>query len=158
MLAKVFFPPKPATCNENTQCELDEEPICKADTITRDQIRRALARLKPYKAPGPDSIPNIVLTRCADVLIDRLWYIFLAIWDRNMYYDPWMEFITVVLCKPRKPRYDMPKVYRPIALLNTLGKVLTSIVAEQLTYYMEKYALLCYKTTCGLLLYGYDSR
>ena len=53
-----------------------------------------------------------------------------AIWDRNMYYNPWKEFITVVLCKPGKPRYNTPKVYRPIALLNTLGKVLTSIVAE----------------------------
>ena len=59
-----------------------------------------------------------------------------------MYYEPWKNFTTVVLCKPGKPRYDTPKAYRPIALLNTLGKVLTSIVAEQLTYYTEKYALL----------------
>ena len=142
MLAKTSFPQKPDTHKETTQCEPEEEPICKADTITRDQIKRALARLKPYKAPGPDGIPNIVLIRCADVLTDRLWYIYTAMWDRNMYYDPWKEFTTVVLRKPGKPRYDTPKAYRPIALLNTMGKVLTSIVAEQLTYYTEKYALL----------------
>jgi hypothetical protein len=59
-----------------------------------------------------------------------------------LYYEPWKKFITVVLRKPGKPRYDVPKAYRPIALLNTLGKVLTSIVAEQLTYYTEKYSLL----------------
>ena len=142
MLAKTFFPQKPDTHKETTQCEPEEKPICKADTITRDQIKRALARLKPYKAPGPDGIPNIVLIRCADVLTDRLWYIYTAMWDRNMYYNPWKEFTTVVLRKPGKPRYDTPKAYRPIALLNTMGKVLTSIVAEQLTYYTEKYALL----------------
>ena len=59
-----------------------------------------------------------------------------------MYYDPWKDFTTVVLRKPGKPRYDTLKAYRPIALLNTMGKVLTSVVVEQLTYYMEKYALL----------------
>ena len=54
----------------------------------------------------------------------------------------WKSFTTVVLRKPGKPRYNIPKAYRPIALLNTLGKVLTSIIAEQLTYYTEKYTLL----------------
>ena len=144
MLAKTFFPQKPDAREESAQREREpeEEPICKADTITRDQIKRALARLKPYKAPGPDGIPNIVLARCADVLTDRLWYIYTAMWDRNMYYGPWKEFTTVVLRKPRKPKYNTPKAYRPIALLNTMGKVLTSIVAEQLTYYTEEYALL----------------
>jgi len=48
----------------------------------------------------------------------------------------------VVLRKPGKPRYDTPKAYRPIALLNTLGKLLTAIIAEQLTYYTEKHTLL----------------
>ena len=120
MLAKVFFPQKLETHKMSMQQEPEEEPVCKADAITKDQIKRALARLKPYKAPGPDSIPNIVLIRCTDVLIDRLWYIYTAIWDRNMYYAPWKEFTTVVLRKPGKPRYDTPKAYRPIALLNTL--------------------------------------
>ena len=142
MLAKTFFPQKPELPIQTSQRDPEVEPICKADAITRDQIKRALTQLKPYKAPGPDGIPNIVLTKCADILIDRLWYIYTAIWDRNMYYDPWKEFMTVVLHKPGKPRYDMPKAYRPIALLNTMGKVLTSIVAEQLTYYTEKYELL----------------
>jgi hypothetical protein len=48
----------------------------------------------------------------------------------------------VVLHKPGKPRYNVPKAYRPIALLNTLAKVLTSIIAEQLTFYSEKHQLL----------------
>ena len=48
----------------------------------------------------------------------------------------------MVLRKPGKPRYDTPKAYRPIALLNTLGKLLTAIIAEQLTYYTEKHTLL----------------
>jgi hypothetical protein len=36
----------------------------------------------------------------------------------------------------------MPKAYRPIALLNTMGKVLTAIVAELLVFYTESHGLL----------------
>jgi ribonuclease HI/exonuclease III len=140
-LAKAFFPRKPEG-NTPARSTTIPAPACKADPISRDQIKRALSRLKPYKAPGPDGIPNIVLTKCADILEDRLWHIYSAIWDRGLYYEPWKKFTTVVLRKPGKPRYDVPKAYRPIALLNTLGKVLTSIVAEQLTFYTEKYSLL----------------
>jgi ribonuclease HI len=105
-------------------------------------VKRALARLKPFKVPGPDGIPNVVLTKCADLIESRLWYIFTAIVDKGWYFASWKNFTTVVLRKPGKPRYDVPKAYRPIALLNTMGKVLTSIIAEQLTYYTEKFALL----------------
>ena len=141
LLAKTFFPCKPVE-EEVTQTQSTVKPVCKADAISKEQIRRALARLKPYKAPGPDGIPNIVLTKCADLLVDRLWHIFAAIWDRGLYYHPWKESITIVLRKPGKPKYDTPKAYRPIALLNTLGKVMTAIAAEQLTYYTDKYKLL----------------
>ena len=141
-LARVFFPEKP----RQTDAAADEAevppPICNTDPITREQIRKHIARLKPFKAPGPDGIPNIVLIRSADLIITRLWAIYTAIMEKDLYYTPWKEFITIVLRKPGKPRYDTPKAYRPIALLNTIVKVLTSIIAEQITYYSEKHQLL----------------
>ena len=65
-----------------------------------------------------------------------------AMVKRNLHYTPWKTFTTVVLCKPGKPRYDTLKAYRPIALLNTMWKVLAAIIADQLTYLMEKHQLL----------------
>ena len=101
-----------------------------------------MRKLKPYKAPGPDGIPNIVLTKCADLIAHRLRYIYRAMLERKLSFKPWKEFVTVVLRKPGKPRYDTPKAYRPIALLNTMWKVLTAIVANHLTYVTEKHQLL----------------
>jgi hypothetical protein len=101
-----------------------------------------MAAPQAYKAPGPDSIPNIVLTKCADLLVDRLYYIYSAIYDKRLYYKPWKTFNTIVLCKPGKLSYEVPKAYRPIALINTLWKVLTAILAEQLMFFAEKYQLL----------------
>jgi ribonuclease HI/exonuclease III len=141
-LAKAFFPKKPQLENNDQGDEVTPAPVCKADPISKEQIRKHIAQLKPFKAPGPDGIPNIVLIKCADILIDRLWRIYSAIVERGLYYTPWKAFTTIVLRKPGKPRYDVPKAYRPIALLNTLSKVLTSIIAEQLTFFSEKYQLL----------------
>src|SRR6266404_2197858 len=141
-LAKTFFLRKPQQTDSITEDANLPLPICKTNPITKDQIRKHIARLQPFKAPGSDGIPNIVLIKCADILVTRLWLIFMAIVSKGLYYTPWKTFTTVVLRKPGKPRYDLPKAYRPIALLNTLAKVLTSIITEQLTFYTEKYHLL----------------
>ena len=49
---------------------------------------------------------------------------------------------TVVLRKPGKDDYTLPKSYRPIALLSTLGKGLEKIIATRISYLVEKYELL----------------
>ena len=140
MLAQSFFPPKPLSVEPLHFAY--PQPICKLDSLTKEQIKRQLAKLKLYKAPGPDGIPNIVLTKCADILTDRLHPIYSAIIEHNIYYAPWKQSTTVVLRKPGKPRYDTPKSYRPIALLNTMCKVLTAIMADLMTFYTEMHNLL----------------
>ena len=140
MLAKTFFPSKPP--QESPLRFVYPEPICSFDSISKEQVKRQLAKLKPFKAPGPDGIPNIVLTKCADTILNRLHNIYSAISEKGIYYAPWKQSTTVVLRKPGKPRYDTPKAYRPIALLNTMSKVLTAIMAELLTFYTETHKLL----------------
>jgi ribonuclease HI len=140
MLARTFFPPRPADDAPPQFVYL--KPACAFDPIAKEQIKRQLARLKPYKAPGPDGIPNIVLSKCADTLVNRLLPIYRAMTENAIYYEPWKLSMTVVLRKPGKPLYDMPKSYRPIALLNTMCKVLTAIMAELMTFYTEKHQLL----------------
>ena len=48
----------------------------------------------------------------------------------------------MVLRKPGKPSYEVPKAYRPIALISTMAKVLTSVVAENLSKLVEQHRLL----------------
>ena len=141
ILTKSFFPPKPADAAIPSNYNYPD-PGYLPDTITREQISYHMHKLKPYKAPGPDGIPNIILTRCADLLLNRLFYIYKAILECNLQYTLWKTFTTIVLQKPGKPRYDVPKAYCPIALLKTMWKVLTAIVADQLTYYSKKHDLL----------------
>ncbi|EMD86559.1 hypothetical protein COCHEDRAFT_53746, partial [Bipolaris maydis C5] len=47
------------------------------------------------------------------------------------------ESTTVVLRKPGKDNYTVPKAYRPIALLNTVGKVMDAIIARRISHLVE---------------------
>ena len=140
-LAKAFFPPKPQSSTGDVP--YDYPPQCQGNIrITAEQIRGQLPKVKLFKALGPNGIPNVVLTKCADHLTDNLLSIYKAIFERGMTYEPWKRSTTVVLRKLGKPKYDVPKAYRPIALLNTMWKVLTAIVADHLTFVMETHQLL----------------
>jgi hypothetical protein len=141
VLAKCFFPAKPQ--EQQPQARVRYLRACKGvGKVTREQILEQLRRTKPYKAPGPDGIPNIVLSSCANLIVDRLYYIYEAMLEKGLLYKPWKTSITVVLRKPGKPRYDVPKAYRPIALLNMMWKALTAIVASHITHLAEKHQLL----------------
>ena len=141
ILAKGFFPTKPP--NDNALADAKYPKACsRAGKITPEQVSAQLKKLKPYKAPGPDGIPNVVLTKCADIIAVRLSHIYVALLEEKLSYKPWKEFTTIVLRKPGKPRYDAPKAYRPIALLNTMWKVITAIVASHITFVTEKHQLL----------------
>ena len=141
ILAKSFFPTKPPVDNALSGAKYPKA-CSRAGKITPEQVSAQLKKLKPYKAPGPDSIPNIVLTKCADMIVERLTHIYVALLEEKLSYKPWKEFIMIVLRKPGKPRYDAPKAYCPIALLNTMWKVVTVIVASHITYVTEKHQLL----------------
>ncbi|KIK35869.1 hypothetical protein CY34DRAFT_48156, partial [Suillus luteus UH-Slu-Lm8-n1] len=73
---------------------------------------------------GPDGICNIFYKQCASILVPYLTHLFNAVFTLRTYYEPWKRFMMVVLHKPGKPNYTTPKAFCPIALLNTLCKLL----------------------------------
>ena len=84
----------------------------------------------------------MVLKTCADILIPYLVPIFRTVLKLKVYPDVWKESITCVLRKPGKERYNVLKAYRPVALLNTIAKLLSSIVAEEISYLTETHQLI----------------
>ena len=49
---------------------------------------------------------------------------------------------TIVLRKPGKPNYSDPGAWRPIALLNTTGKIVETVLARRITDLAESHRLL----------------
>ncbi|GFG00714.1 hypothetical protein IFM53868_10832 [Aspergillus udagawae] len=110
--------------------------------ITELEIKRALKAAKSSTAPGEDSLPTLVWKHLWKFLNRFITRIFTA--SVKLAYHPkqWRRAKIVVLRKPGKPDYSNPGAYRPISLLNTLGKLLEAVVAQRLLYLTEKYSLL----------------
>ena len=68
--------------------------------------------------------------------------LFWATLSLEIYPSEWRDLVTKVLRKPDKPNYGVPGAYRLIALLDTIRKVLSSCIAEDLMRMAEKKNLL----------------
>ena len=105
--------------------------------FTKQQIQSAIDRLSPYKATCENQISNCILKRCPDLLIPILQPLFNASIQLGYHPHEWRDSSTIILRKPGKPSYLVPKAYRPIELLCAIGKLMASLVAEDLPKHLE---------------------
>src|SRR5579859_1302180 len=142
---KTFFPPPPpADLSDimHAECTTEPDPVPCDTNITRQQLRRIIQKLSPNKAPRPDGIINKVLKENSEMHEPHLMTLIQASLDTGHFPTPFKKTITVVLRKPLKPDYTKPNAYRPIALENTIGKVIESIITELISYLIETHGLL----------------
>ena len=141
---KTFFPPLPPADLSDIDPILTpsfEEVLCNLQ-ITRQQVVRAISKVSPDKAPRPDEITNRVIKENVNILVGHIQALAQASLDIRYFPAAFKQTITAVLRKPCKPDYTSAKAYRPIALENTLGKVLESVMAELISYLTETHNLL----------------
>lgn len=140
-LVDSFFPPPAAANLQNIAGTSYPEPIS-LPSITEEEIFQAVTNAAPNKAPGEDDIPNHIIKLALPTIMPALVWIFNSSITTGYCPKHFRESITVSLCKPNKPDYSIPKAYRPIALLNTMGKVMESIIATRLSFATEAHNLL----------------
>ena len=141
LLHKAFFYEAPENHGVDPNYEYPA-PAFKYEEIKNEEIRDSIKNLSLYKAPGLNKISNSVLTHCANQLIPYLGPIYRASVKLKYYPERWKRFTTVVLRKGGKPDYTVPGAYRPIALLDTIWKVMASVMKGKIQYYTEKLQLL----------------
>jgi len=117
-------------------------PKFKFSLITDKQIHRAITKLGPFKVPSPDGIPNVMLIRCADLLVPHLGLLYRVTFKLSVYPTGWRDSVMVVLRKPGKADYTVLNTHQPVALLNTIAKVLSACMAEDLTHTVKTHGLL----------------
>jgi ribonuclease HI len=128
--------------------EPDENPLFQTPPelpwppITELEIQRSLKAAKSSTAPGEDGLPTLVWKNLWKVLKHLITGIFTAAIKLGHHPRRWRGAKIVVLRKPGKPDYSIPRAYRPISLLNTLGKILEAVMARRLSYLAEKHDLL----------------
>jgi ribonuclease HI/exonuclease III len=141
LLRAAFFPPPAqADLSDTLDFTYPEPHIC--PSITESEIERAIRKTAPRKMPGPDGITNGILQKVLDLILPTLHRLFNASWQTGYFPQHFRQSITVVLRKPGKEDYTQVKAYRPIALLNTIGKALEAVISRRLMYLADQYQLL----------------
>ncbi|EIT74601.1 reverse transcriptase [Aspergillus oryzae 3.042] len=142
-LREAFFPEPPPADLSDIERRVQPAQI-NFPEITREEIAKAIRRAPPDKAPGPDAIPNKIWHELLNVpiFLDRITQLFNSCIEMGHNPRHFQISTTVALRKAAPRDYRLPKSYRPVALLNTLGKILESTVATRITWALEEYKLL----------------
>jgi hypothetical protein len=96
----------------------------------------ALSTCLSCSAPGPD---DVMWTHLKRILPDSIVSgKILSLADACLQVGYWpthfKESLLVIIPKPGKPSYSTPKSFRPIVLLNTLGKLIKKMILTQLQF------------------------
>jgi hypothetical protein len=117
-------------------------------SVTPQEVQTASNSSNPNKAPGPDGLPFLYLKE-AYLKIPSMFNTLYSQLAKHGYHPfCWRESTTAIIRIHNKSDYSAPKAYRPIALLNCLGKTLEKIMATRLAFLAEKNNLL-YKGQIG---------
>ncbi|KAI5745079.1 hypothetical protein M8J76_008121 [Diaphorina citri] len=105
--------------------------------ITVEELAEVILKTKNNKAPGPDGIPGVLLKETILAEPNLFLKIFNNIMGRGEFPKSWKRARVVLLEKPKKNREDQLS-YRPICLLDTLGKVYEGILNHRLNIELEE--------------------
>ncbi|RXW12760.1 hypothetical protein EST38_g13097 [Candolleomyces aberdarensis] len=113
--------------------ELPKEPERAWPEFSLLELRQALEACLSRSAPWPDHImwrhleEILALPECANIII--------ALANGCIEYGHWpkhqKELMSVIIPKPNKASYSTPKAFRPIVLLNTLGKLIEKMISNR---------------------------
>jgi exonuclease III len=110
--------------------------------INPQEMERTLRTLPRGKAPGPDEIPNELWIELSKTLATQLARVTTALFREGEIPGSLKDTITIVLKKEQKKDYSLPKSWRPIALENTLAKVIEKVLAGKISIAAEERNLL----------------
>ncbi|OQD74227.1 hypothetical protein PENANT_c184G05569, partial [Penicillium antarcticum] len=138
-----FFPePPPADLSDTDSFQYPQQ--IEFPAVAAQEIQEAVRGAKAGKAPGEDGIPNSLWHKLIEIPVNLETVVQLFNACINTGYNPshFQRSITVVLRKQGKSDYQLAKSFRPVALLNTLGKFSETVVARRISYAAETNGLL----------------
>eukprot|EP00061_Rhincodon_typus_P002372 g17362.t1 len=103
--------------------------------ITKEKVLEKLNSLTVDKSPGPDGLHPRVLKKIAEEIVEVLVVIFKGSLELGRVPEDWkIAYMTPLLKKGVKQKTEN---YRPISLTSVVGKILESIVKDEISKYLE---------------------
>jgi len=107
------------------------------------ELTDSLSSCSSRSSPGPDHITWVHLKAVLEN--EKSVQLLVTLADACIRVDHWpkhfKDSVSVIIPKPGKPTYSTPKSFRPIVLLNTVGKLIEKMISNRLQFDMIKYDL-----------------
>jgi len=114
--------------------KITDKPTSHWPSFSKEEFKLTLSSYNNSSVPGSDKLTwsylKIILKddECLNIIIHITnAYIKLGYWPLHF-----KRSTTIVISKPNKKLYDSPKLFRPIVLLNTVGKLIEKVIRERL--------------------------
>lgn len=153
-----FTPANPRPVDMSLLDEIEQLPERQFDYFSPAELGEALAGTSDSSAPGPDCIgwhwlkrilaqggsaaPPQQQTPHSQSSAEPVVAFFNACVVHSVQPDVFKVSKTVVIPKPNKPDYSRAKAYRPIVLLNCLGKLFEKMLARRLQFDGQKMGIM----------------
>jgi hypothetical protein len=106
-------------------------PVSEPKLTNPDEVQEAIRDLKLGKAPGPEDIPNRTFKHLPLRAISLLVTLFNTLLTIQYFPAEWKHAIVFSIPKPGKDP-TLPTSYRPICLLDTIGKFFEKILLARI--------------------------
>ncbi|CAA7264613.1 unnamed protein product [Cyclocybe aegerita] len=122
--------------NASVLDELSDEPVHEWANFSEHELLSALKGCSNSSAPGPDHVTWVHLK---ELLKDKhVPVLFIVLANTCLQVGHWpcifKELLSVIVPKPNKPSYAVPKAFRPIVLLITFGKLIKKMIANRIQF------------------------
>jgi len=133
VLREQLFPPPPPSPKHTPS-----QDMTNFVEVSPEEITTAINAILALSAPGDDTIPTLVWKNLHNFRPDVLTA--MCAWSRKNRTLPSIlkKMLAVVIPKPWKPDYSIPKAYRMISLLPTLSKVIEHVSLARLTMFAPR--------------------
>ena len=106
-------------------------------SVTRREMMKVIYKINLNKAFEINEIINRTLRQFVRVVVEQICFFFDRCIKEGIQLSHFKKVFIIMLRKSRKKNYSKFLSYKSIALLNTLNKMLKSIVFERIRYAVE---------------------
>lgn len=100
------------------------------ESVTEEEIRNAIKKLKPKAAVGCDEIPGYIIKGCSEFFIEPLRYIYSLSLHKNVFPKAWK--IARIIPIHKGGNKSLVENYRPVSILNAFSKIFENIIFNRI--------------------------
>ena len=142
ILSQRFFPRAPHEVDPQFPDDPPSRPPRTLARIDKALIEPLLKKAANRSAPGQSGHTWMLIKWAWDADSDRIIDLLEACLRASHHPRLWKEAIVSIIPKPKRADYTIAKNFRPISLLECLGKLLEKVVAKLIYRDMSKHALI----------------